>query len=284
MYRLSKERKLSEEEIAVYLQFLQEQEKSSGTLEKYRRDLHQFFAYFQERELDKGALLEWKAYLQKQYHPSSVNGKLTTVNGFFTFYGRYALRMKLLKIQKEIFSREEKELSRTEYGRLVGAAEQKGNERLALVIQTICATGIRVSELQYITVEAVCRGRAEVNCKGKRRIIFLPVELQKKLKGFLKRNGIREGVVFRTKTGNPLNRSNIWADMKKLCRMAHVEPSKVFPHNLRHLFARTFYSIEKDIAKLADLLGHSSVETTRIYIMESGREHRKKLEKMRLVL
>ena len=190
---------------------------------------------------------------------------------FFLFFGRYDLRMKLLRIQKEIFAKEEKELTKAEYARLVHAAEKKGNQRLSLVIQTICATGIRVSELQYITMDSLKKGRAEVNCKGKRRVIFLPGELQRKLKHYVKEKGITAGVIFRTRTGRPLNRCNIWSDMKKLCKDAQVNPQKVFPHNLRHLFARTFYSMEKDIAKLADLLGHSNIETTRIYIMESGR-------------
>lgn len=185
---------------------------------------------------------------------------------FFLFFGRYDLRMKLLRIQKEIFAKEEKELTKGEYIRLVQAAERKGNMRLSLVIQTICATGIRVSELQYITVESLKKGRAEVNCKGKRRVIFLPMDLLRKLKNYAKEKGISTGVIFCTRTGCPLNRCNIWSDMKKLCRDAQVNPQKVFPHNLRHLFARTFYSLEKDIAKLADLLGHSNIETTRIYI------------------
>ena len=226
----------------------------------------------------------WKEELEKRYSPTGVNGRLVAANGFFSFYGRYDLRLKLLKIQKEIFMKEEKELTRAEYGRLVRTAERKGKERLSLLIQTICATGIRVSELEFITVEAVKRGRAEVNCKGKRRVIFLPARLQKKLKAYAAKKGILEGVIFAAKSGRPLHRGNIWAEMKKLCKDAEVSPEKVFPHNLRHLFARIFYSLDKDIAKLADMLGHSNIETTRIYIMESGRIHRQKLERMRLVL
>ena len=222
--------------------------------------------------------------MEQKYRPAGVNGRLVAANVFFSFVGRYDLRMKLLRIQKEIFAKEEKELTKGEYIRLVQAAERKGNMRLSLVIQTICATGIRVSELQYITVESLKKGRTEVNCKGKRRVIFLPMDLLRKLKNYAKEKGISTGVIFCTRTGCPLNRCNIWSDMKKLCRDARVNPQKVFPHNLRHLFARTFYSLEKDIAKLADLLGHSNIETTRIYIMESGREHQEKLEKMRLVI
>lgn len=270
--------------VETYLQYLKMQEKSEGTLEKYKRELLDLRDFLGEKEVEKEDLLQWKAKLEKTYSPAGVNGRLVASNGFFSFFGRYDLRMKLLKIQKEIFASEEKELTRAEYGRLVRTAEKKGKERLALLIQTICATGIRVSELQYITVEAVKRGKAEVNCKGKRRVIFLPLRLQKKLKVYAARKGIQEGVLFVARSGRPLHRGNIWAEMKKLCKDAEVEPEKVFPHNLRHLFARIFYSLEKDIAKLADLLGHSNIETTRIYIMESGRSHQQKMERMRLVL
>ncbi len=274
---------LSAKEIESYLIFLKEQEKSKETIEKYKRELYDLLKFLSQKDLTKEVLILWKTKLQNNYSASSVNGKLVAANGFFSFLGRHDLRMKLLKIQKEIFSKEEKELTRQEYVRLVKTAQKKGNIRLSLVIQTICATGIRVSELQFITVEALRKGCAEVNCKGKRRIIFLPEKLQKLLLKYAKNHGIGEGHVFITKGGHPLNRSNIWADMKKLCMEAQVSPEKVFPHNLRHLFARTFYSLEKDIAKLADLLGHSSIETTRIYIMESGKEHRRRLNQMRLV-
>ncbi len=275
---------LNRKNIETYLQYLREQEKSAGTLEKYKRELYELLSFLSGKNESKEELISWKAQLEQKYRPAGVNGRLVAANGFFSFFGRYDLRMKLLRIQKEIFAKEEKELTKGEYIRLVQAAERKGNMRLSLVIQTICATGIRVSELQYITVESLKKGRAEVNCKGKRRVIFLPMDLLRKLKNYAKEKGISTGVIFCTRTGCPLNRCNIWSDMKKLCRDARVNPQKVFPHNLRHLFARTFYSLEKDIAKLADLLGHSNIETTRIYIMESGREHQEKLEKMRLVI
>ena len=270
--------------VTTYLQFLKIQEKSKGTLEKYQRELLDLAKYLAGKKVTREDLVVWKEELEKRYSPAGVNGRLVAANGFFSFYGRYDLRLKLLKIQKEIFMKEEKELTRAEYGRLVRTAERKGKERLSLLIQTICATGIRVSELEFITVEAVKRGRAEVNCKGKRRVIFLPARLQKKLKAYAAKKGISEGVIFAAKSGRPLRRGNIWAEMKKLCKDAEVSPEKVFPHNLRHLFARIFYSLDKDIAKLADMLGHSNIETTRIYIMESGRIHRQKLERMRLVL
>lgn len=270
--------------VTTYLQFLKIQEKSKGTLEKYQRELLDLAKYLAGKKVTREDLVVWKEELEKRYSSAGVNGRLVAANGFFSFYGRYDLRLKLLKIQKEIFMKEEKELTRAEYGRLVRTAERKGKERLSLLIQTICATGIRVSELEFITVEAVKRGRAEVNCKGKRRVIFLPARLQKKLKAYAAKKGISEGVIFAAKSGRPLHRGNIWAEMKKLCKDAEVSPEKVFPHNLRHLFARIFYSLNKDIAKLADMLGHSNIETTRIYIMESGRIHRQKLERMRLVL
>ena len=270
--------------VTTYLQFLKIQEKSKGTLEKYQRELLDLAKYLAGKKVTREDLVVWKEELEKRYRPAGVNGRLVAANGFFSFFGRYDLRLKLLKIQKEIFMREEKELTRAEYGRLVRTAERKRKERLSLLIQTICATGIRVSELEFITVEAVKRGRAEVNCKGKRRVIFLPARLQKKLKAYAAKKGISEGVIFAAKSGRPLHRGNIWAEMKKLCKDAEVSPEKVFPHNLRHLFARIFYSLDKDIAKLADMLGHSNIETTRIYIMESGRIHRQKLERMRLVL
>ena len=270
--------------VTTYLQFLKIQEKSKGTLEKYQRELLDLAKYLAGKKVTREDLVVWKEELEKRYSPAGVNGRLVAANGFFSFFGRYDLRLKLLKIQKEIFMREEKELTRAEYGRLVRTAERKGKERLSLLIQTICATGIRVSELEFITVEAVKRGRAEVDCKGKRRVIFLPARLQKKLKAYAAKKGISEGVIFAAKSGRPLHRGNIWAEMKKLCKDAEVSPEKVFPHNLRHLFARIFYSLDKDIAKLADMLGHSNIETTRIYIMESGRIHRQKLERMRLVL
>lgn len=275
---------LNRKNIETYLQYLREQEKSAGTLEKYKRELYELLSFLSGKNESKEELISWKAQLEQKYRPAGVNGRLVAANGFFSFFGRYDLRMKLLRIQKEIFAKEEKELTKGEYIRLVQAAERKGNMRLSLVIQTICAAGIRVSELQYITVESLKKGRAEVSCKGKRRVIFLPMDLLRKLKNYAKEKGISTGVIFCTRTGCPLNRCNIWSDMKKLCRDARVNPQKVFPHNLRHLFARTFYSLEKDIAKLADLLGHSNIETTRIYIMESGREHQEKLEKMRLVI
>ena len=193
------------------------------------------------------------------------------------------MRVKNLKIQKQIFASTDKELTKTEYDRLLQVAKQKKNERLYLLMQTICSTGIRVSEVRYVTVEAVSRGIAEINCKGKRRQVFLPKQLCQILKQYIKEQKIKSGAVFVTKNGNPLDRSNIWSDMKKLCKAANVSEKKVFPHNLRHLFARTYYSLQKDIVRLADILGHSNVNTTRIYTMETGEIHRRQIQKLGLL-
>ena len=222
--------------------------------------------------------------LEKGYAVSSINSMIASINSFFTFVKQDYLKLKTIKVQRQIFSPEEKELTREEYERLIKAAQQNGNERLNLIIQTICGTGIRVSELRFVTVEAVQKGEAVVLCKGKRRSVFIVKALQKKLLRYIKDKKIKTGSVFVTRNGNPVSRSNIWRDMKKLCKDADVCSSKVFPHNLRHLFARVFYGLDKDIAKLADILGHSSINTTRIYIISTGTEHRRKMENMKLVI
>ena len=216
--------------------------------------------------------------------PATVNSILAAVNGFFRFMGWKDIAVKLLKIQKALFCDERRELTRAEYARLVSAAQKVGNERLSLVMQTICATGTRVSELRFITVEAVTTGRAEICNKGKRRTVFLPGRLRRLLRKYLQKQQKTAGAVFTTRTGRPLDRSNIWRDMKALCESADVEPGKVFPLNLRHLFARTYYSLEKDLSRMADILGHSSVNTTRIYTMESGGVHQRQLERMGLII
>ena len=216
--------------------------------------------------------------------PATVNSILAAVNGFFRFMGWKDIAVKLLKIQKALFCDERRELTRAEYARLVSAAQKVGNERLSLVMQTICATGTRVSELRFITVEAVTTGRAEICNKGKRRTVFLPGRLRRLLRKYLQKQKKTAGAVFTTRTGRPLDRSNIWRDMKALCESADVEPGKVFPLNLRHLFARTYYSLEKDLSRMADILGHSSVNTTHIYTMESGGVHQRQLERMGLII
>ena len=279
-----KHQKLQESMIPPYETALQEAEKSAATMEKYLHHVRQFVAHDAGRRIDKALVLEYKTRLGKLYAPSSANAALAAVNGFLRFWGFESCCVKPFKVQKQVYCSEEKELTREEYVRLVRAAKEKSSERLALLLETICATGIRVSELPYITVEAVARGEAVVHCKGKTRTVFLPAALQKKLRRYMQSQKIQSGPVFITRTGKPMNRSNIWREMKALCERAKVAPSKVFPHSLRHLFARTFYSIDHDVAKLADLLGHSNINTTRIYIITTGAEHRRKMETMRLVI
>ena len=270
--------------ICSYALRLEEEERAAQTVRKYVHDLTALSAFLAGRPISKGLLLEWKEDIIGQYAPASVNAMLAAVNGLLAYCGLNDLRLRKLKIQRALFLSEDKELTRAEYVRLVKAAEQKGNQRLALVLQTICATGIRVSELKFITAEAVRTGRAEVANKGKRRAVFLPDKLRKLLKNYLQRQKITAGAVFVSKNGKPLNRSNIWRDMKALCESAGVEPGKVFPHNLRHLFARTFYSLEKDLSRLADILGHTNVSTTRIYTAESGAVHARQIGRLGLVV
>lgn len=270
--------------IEKYLNHLMEEEKSVATLKKYRHDLNELHNYLQGMLLTKSILIEWKKYLIEKYAPSTVNSMLIAVNGYLRFFSWHDLSMKLLKIQKPLFSDENKELTREEYARLVMTASKRSNARLSLILQTICATGIRVSELKFITIEAVQTGRTEIRNKGKRRVIFLPQQLRKLLRKYAQKHGKISGPVFTTRTGKPLDRSNIWRDMKALCTEAKVAPEKVFPHNLRHLFARTFYSLEHDLSRLADILGHSSIVTTRIYTAESGTVHARQMGRLGLVI
>ena len=270
--------------IRCYARQLREQERAPQTIQKYVHDLTVLMDFLADKPITKAALLEWKETLIAAHAPASVNAKIAAANGLLSHLDRRELRLRPLKIQKAIFLSEEKELTRAEYVRLVRAAERAENQRLALVIQTICATGIRVSELKFITAEAVYSGRAEVANKGKRRIIFLPEKLRKLLKNYLRQQKTTTGTVFVSKNGKPLDRSNIWRNMKALCKSAGVEPSKVFPHNLRHLFDRTFYSIEKDLSRLADILGHTNVSTTRIYTAESGAVHARQIGRLGLVV
>ncbi|RAQ30072.1 integrase [Hydrogeniiclostridium mannosilyticum] len=268
-------------EIKRFQQLMIVEEKSAATIEKYLRDIRCFYDFLMDRPIGKRETIAYKEHLTSRYAPASVNSMLVALNCFLRFIGRRDCCVKPLRVQRQIFSREDKELSVREYQQLIKAAK---NTRISLVIQTICGTGIRVSELQYITAEAVRAGKAVVNCKNKTRVIFIPTSIQKLLKPYMKKSGITAGTIFVTKSGKPLNRKNIWRDMKALCERAGVSPNKVFPHNLRHLFARAFYSLEKDIVRLADLLGHSSVDTTRIYTMETGNEHRCRLERVEKLL
>ena len=276
-------RKITTEIIRSFNDYLINEEKAVATVNKYLHDVGEFQIWLGEQELCKTAVLAYKSYLCDQYAPSSVNAALSSLNSFFNFMEWYDLRVKNLKIQKQIFASTDKELTKAEYDRLLQAAKQKKNERLYLLMQTICSTGIRVSEVRYVTVEAISRGVAEINCKGKRRQVFLPKQLCQILKQYIKEKKIKSGAVFVTRNGNPLDRSNIWSDMKKLCKAANVSEKKVFPHNLRHLFARTYYRLQKDIVRLADILGHSNVNTTRIYTMETGEIHRRQIQKLGLL-
>lgn len=270
------------ETLKRFREYLLQEEKSALTVEKYIRDAEKFLRWLGNRELEKAQVLAFKEQLTEAYAVSSVNSMLSSVNSYLEFLGRPECRVKTIKQQRQIFANSEKELDRKEYGRLLQAAGQR--PRLQLLMQTICATGIRVSEHRFITMEAVRCGAAEVRLKGKQRRVLLPRKLCKLLLQYAKKQGISSGSIFVTSTGKPLNRCNIWAEMKALCAAAGVAREKVFPHNLRHLFARTFYALEKDIVRLADILGHSSINTTRIYTMESGAAHRKQIEKMRLIL
>lgn len=279
-----KKRIVSTAQIAAFKALLVSEEKSAATTEKYIRDVKAFAEYMQNNEITKESVLAYKKHIQQNYAVRSVNSMIASINGFFSFLCWYDLKVKALKIQRQMFCSEEKELTKPEYLRLCRAADEKRNERLKLILQTICGTGIRVSELRYITVEAVKNGEAVVNCKSKTHVIFIVKELRKKLLRYAAEQNIKTGMIFITKAGKPINRTNIWREMKSLCKAANVNPQKVFPHNLRHLFARVFYGIEKDIAKLADILGHSSINTTRIYIISTGTEHRRRMENMHLIL
>ena len=248
---------ISNETIEAYRKYLISEEKAPATIEKYIRDIGAFTRWLGEKEWDKEAVLQYKSYLCGMALPASVNSVISSLNSFFTYCGQSELRVRSLKVQRQVFSKEERELSKVEYERLLKAAKQKHNERLYLLMSTICSTGIRVSDLQYITAEAVCRGRAEIRCKGKCRTVFLPDALCRMLIRYLREQKRKNGPVFVTKNGNPLDRSNIWSDMKRLCKSAGVNEKKVFPHNLRHLFARTFYTIQKDIVRLAEYVAPS---------------------------
>ena len=275
---------LTNKEIEKFRNYLREEEKSENTMEKYIRDVTAFSA-FCDGTITKDTVIAYKQNLiDSGYAVRSINSMLASINSLFSFLGWYELRVKSLKVQQQVFCPEEKEMTKAEYERLCRTAERKQNERLCLILQTICGTGIRVSELQFITVEAVRKGEATVSLKGKTRSIFIVRDLQKKLLRYISEQHIMTGAIFITRTGKPMSRTNIWREMKNLCVEAEVNPEKVFPHNLRHLFARVFYGIEKDIAKLADILGHSSINTTRIYIISTGTEHRQRMERMRLIL
>lgn len=280
---MRKEISISDKLIKKYRNFLVEQEKSKSTINSYIREILALQIFLDDRALSKGILLSYKSMLTAQYSPSTCNVTISALNSFLRYIGREDLFVKPLRIQKQVFESQNKELSKKEYNKLVRAATINGDERTALAIQTICATGIRVSELQYITVEAIKSGQAHVSNKGKNRVIFIPRALSIMLKKYVINQNITSGSVFVTRNGKPLDRTNLWRAMKKLCGIAGVKSSKVYPHNLRHLFARTYYQHQKDISRLADILGHSNIDTTRIYTRESGAVHAKQIAALGLV-
>ena len=276
--------KFEREHIQAYCRDLHQRERSAATLEKYARSLRAFYAWLPEdKNVDQDTAIAYKEHLTEHRAPAGVNAELAALNGFFHFMGWQDCRLRPLRIQRRVFVSKEKELSRAEYERLVAAAEGRGDQRLSLLLQLMGSTGVRVSEVAYVTLEAVRAGKAVISLKGKTRTILLPGKLCRKLLKYAHRQKIASGELFLTGSGRAMNRKEIWASMKRLCRAAGVDPRKVFPHNLRHLFARVFYQAQKDIAKLADLLGHSSVETTRIYLLSSGEEHQQALDRLRLV-
>lgn len=275
--------RITTKDIAGFREHLILMERSAATIQKYIRDI-KAFAKYAEGAVTKETVIAYKKHLQEHYAVRSVNSMLASINSLFVFLGWHDLKVKALKLQRQVYCPAEKELTKAEYTRLCKAAQRRHNERLNLILQIICGTGIRVSELQFITVEAAKCGEAVVRCKGKTRAVFIVRELRQKLLRYAAEQNIQSGMIFVTRTGKPISRTNIWREMKALCVEANVNPQKVFPHNLRHLFARVFYGIEKDIAKLADILGHSSINTTRIYIISTGIEHRRRMETMHLIL
>lgn len=266
-------KRYEEESLTASISFLKQEERCESTVVKYSREIALFLHWLGVRPVDQKQVVRWKQCLiEKGYTPSTVNGMLVAVNKFLVFIGHPEYKVTTLKVQKRLFREEQRDLTKEEYIRLIETARTKGKERLVLLMETICATGIRVSEVQYITVEAAQHGRAEISLKGKIRTILLPGKLCKKLLKYAKNQKTVSGEIFLTRNGTSLSRKQIWVEMKAICEAAGVAPSKVFPHNLRHLFAKTFYRVTHDVAKLADLLGHSSIETTRIYLISSGIE------------
>lgn len=264
----------------LFQKHLQAEEKSPATVEKYLKDTERFAMWLGGRPLNKENVLCYKQELVKNYAPASVNAAISSINSFLEFDGRRELKIKSVRIQRQVFALDGKDLSKQEYKKLIASAD----ERLSLLMQTVCATGIRVSELSSITIEAVKAEKVDILCKGKLRTVILPEKLCRMLLKYASREKIFSGCVFRSRNGNPLDRSNIWTDMKKLCEKAGIPREKVFPHNLRHLFAKTYYSSQRDIVRLADILGHSSINTTRIYTMEGCEIHRKNIESLGLLV
>lgn len=276
---------ITNELLLAFSEYLQSNERAPGTIEKYLRDVSAFRIWLGNRSVTKELTAEWKERLLENNHaPVTVNSMLAVVNSFFRFAGWEDCQVKFLKLQRRLFRDAGRELSRAEYERLVETAANLSRPRLALLMEAICGTGVRVSEVRYLTVEAVQAGRADISLKGKIRTILIPNKLCRKLLKYARKQKITSGEIFLTRSGKGMSRRQIWAEMKSLCERAGVEPSKVFPHNLRHVFAAAFYKSCKDIVRLADVLGHSSVETTRIYLLTTGVEHAQMLERLGLVL
>ena len=269
--------------LVSYAAYLRSAERSKATQEKYLRSVRCFLRWLGGRELTKEAAANYKSILAEHVEPSTVNGSISALNGFFRMLGREDCRLKFLRVQRRMFRDTERELTQPEYERLVEASARLGRGRTALLLETICGTGVRVSEVRYLTVEAVKAGQAEIRMKGKIRTILFPGKLRQKLLQYARKNKIASGEIFLTRSGQSLSRHQIWADLKALCKTAGVSPTKVFPHNLRHLFARTHYRVHRDVAALAAVLGHSSIETTRIYLLTTGAEHVRQLDRLRLV-
>ena len=272
------------EHIQAYADHLRLEEKSAATVEKYLRDVRAFARWLEGREITKERTAAWKTHLvERGYAPASINAKLSALNNLLEFLGLGGCRVKFLRVQRRLFRDAGRELTKAEYQRLLDTAHRLGQERLGLLVEAMGATGIRVSEVRYLTVEAARQGKAEISLKGKIRTILLPGKLCRKLLQYAQKQKTASGAIFRTKSGKELGRRQIWAEMKRLCGHAGVDPRKVFPHNLRHLFAMVFYRTSRDIVKLADLLGHSSIETTRIYLVTSGAEHQRTLDRLGLI-
>ena len=276
--------KLTADQITAFEEYLRTEEREQTTIDKYLRNIHVFAVWLGGAAVTKSAVITWKEHLLvKQYAPATVNAALASLNAFFKFTGWEECRVKALRLQRRAFRDPDRELTREEYDRLVSEAYESGKSRLGLLMETICATGIRVSEVRYITVEAAQRGKTEISLKGKIRTIMLPGKLCRKLLKYAKKQKTVSGEIFLTRNGKGLSRRQIWAEMKAVCKAAGVAPSKVFPHNLRHLFAKVYYRVYRDIVKLADILGHSNIGTTRFYLISTGAEHAEQLDRLDLI-
>ena len=280
---MKKEIRITDNLLKGFVAYLKEQEKSQSTISTYKRELFSLQMFLDDNPITKERLLGYKSMITNNYKPSTCNVAISAINAFLNYIGRTDLFIKPIRVQKQIFENKDKMLTKREYNKLIQNAKINGQTQLSLIIQTICATGIRVSELQFITVEAVKNGQAHIRCKGKNRVVFIPKSLCALLKKYVVNSNIASGSVFVTRSGKPIDRSNLWKAMKRLCNISGVKSSKVYPHNLRHLFARTYYSQQKDLSRLADVLGHSNINTTRIYTRETGAVHARQIEALGLV-